>query len=263
MYRTADRVRAAGLTGDTSALMYQGYVEFVRAFVPAGSVLDVGCGNGWSSHWFAEQGLDATGVDLNPRAFEPAVRADLRFVEGNATRLPFPDGTFDAVAAHACLEHISNPEGALREMIRVARPGGVVCVVGPNLLSFGQSFRALTRYVWQARPQRRIIFRDAEMPRHPFGNTLPEALAYLAYHLFLASQKCLSRRPAFTMRRPDDRPPFHADNDACYLCNPIDLARYFRQRNCEVLRDAALGRPGWTRLIAGGTWIAARTPTRR
>jgi hypothetical protein len=98
------------------------------------------------------------------------------------------------------------------------------------------------------------------MPRHPFGNTVPEAAAALVRNLALIARKTLSRRPTFTLRVPDTRPPFHADNDAVYLCNPLDLVRYFRRRGCTVLRDSKPGRPGWVRVLAGGTWVAARTP---
>lgn len=260
LYRTTDRVRAAGLTAATSESVYQRYVDFVRAFVPAGRILDVGCGSGWSTHWFAAKGFEATGVDLNAGAFEPPPANRLRFVEGSATDLPFGAGAFDVVASYQCLEHVPDPGKALREMIRVARPGGVVCIVGPNLLSLGQSAQALTKHVWNNRPRRRVLFRDAGMPRHPFGNTLPEVVWALGRNTFLLGRKWLSRRPSLTMREPDLRPPFHADNDAVYLCNPLDLTRFFRGRGCRVLRDTALGRSGLTRMLAGGTWVAARTP---
>ena len=50
-------------------------------------------------------------------------------------------------------------------------------------------------------------------------------------------------------------------NDGLYLCNPLDLTRYLRGLRCEVLRDVALGRSGWTRMLAGGTWVSVRTPS--
>ena len=111
----------------------------------------------------------------------------------------------------------------LDEMVRVVRPGGCVCIVGPNLLGLNLYLQALTRYVWRNRPRRTILFRPMGMPRHPIGNTLPE----VAYGLFVALgrivRKSFSRHAAFTMREPDLRPPFHSDNDALYLCNPLDL----------------------------------------
>jgi SAM-dependent methyltransferase len=263
LYRRADGVRAAGLTAESSEPVYRDYVAFVRGVAPTGSVLDVGCGSGWSAHWFAAHGHDATGLDLNPDAFEPPPHDRLRFVTGSGTELPFPDGTFDVVAANQCLEHVPDPRRMLDEMVRVARPGGAVCVVGPNLLGVSPSVAALVRHVWRNRPRRRILFRDSGMPRHPFGNTFPEAAWGLVRNLARTARKTLSRRPTFTMRRPDDRPPFFADNDAVYLCNPLDLIRYFRRRGCELVQSGPPGRPGFLRMLAGGTWVAVRTPEAR
>jgi SAM-dependent methyltransferase len=261
LYRTAEGVRTARLTAETSEPVYRDYVDFIAGVAPAGGrVLDVGCGCGWSTHWLAERGFDATGVDLNPAAFEPAPHARLRFAPGSGLDLPFPDGAFDAVAACQVIEHVPDPARMLDEMVRVAHPGGVACVVGPNLLGLGPSAAALTRYIWRAGSVRRAFVRTPDMPRHPFGNTAPEMVAALVRNLALIARKTLSRRPTFTLREPDTRPPFSADNDAVYLCNPLDLTRYFRRRGCTVLRDAKPGRPGWARMLAGGTWVAARTP---
>lgn len=260
LYTSAADTRTSGQTAASSEPLYQRYVDFVARYAPTGAVLDVGCGAGWSTYWFAARGFAATGVDLNPAAFEAPPGDRLRFEAGSGLALPFPAGRFDAAAANQCLEHVPDPAGMLDEMIRVVKPGGVVCVVGPNLLGVGPSVAALTRYAWRNRPRSRILFRDAGMPRHPFGNTLPEAACALARNLWLIARKSASRRARFTFRRPDLVPPFHADNDACYLCNPLDLARYFRGRGCTILAADAPGRSAWTRVLAGGTWVAARTP---
>ena len=47
---------------------------------------------------------------------------------GDVHALPFPDDTFDVVHAHQVLHHVADPVQALREMARVARPGGLVAV---------------------------------------------------------------------------------------------------------------------------------------
>lgn len=259
LYRSAPQVRASGLTRDAAARVYADYVQFVSAFVnPGGRVLDVGCGAGWSTDLFVERGYDATGIDLNPDAFEPPARGGLQLTEGNGTAIPFPDATFDAAAAYQCLEHVAGPVRMLAEMVRVVRPGGVVCIVGPNLLGLSLYLQGLTRYVWRNRPWRTILFRSPEMPRHPAGNTLPEVSAGMLVALTRIVRKALSRHATFTMRTPDLRPPFWSDNDAVYLCNPLDLNRYFRSLGCSILRDTASGRPGWTRMLAGGTWVAVR-----
>src|SRR5208337_3041236 len=214
----------------------------------------------WSTALFAERGYDATGIDLNPAAFEPPARDRLRLTEGSGTTIPFPAASFDAAVAYQCLEHVPEPARMLAEMVRVVRPDGCVCIVGPNLLGLNPYLQVLTRWVWRNRPRRNILFRSPEMPRHPFGNTLPEVVCGLFVALARTVHKSVSPHAAFTMRKPDLRPPFHSDNDALYLCNPLDLTRYFRGLRCEVLRDVSLGRPGWTRMLAGGTWVGVRTP---
>jgi ubiquinone/menaquinone biosynthesis C-methylase UbiE len=51
---------------------------------------------------------------------------DAAFAAGDAERLPFADGSFDVVIANDSLEHFGNPEGALRELARVLKPGGSI-----------------------------------------------------------------------------------------------------------------------------------------
>jgi hypothetical protein len=72
--------------------------------------------------------------------------------------------------------------------------------------------------------------------------------------------KLASRSANFSMREPDLAPPFHADNDACYWCNPTDLIHYFQERGFEILAHGRHGRLPLAWLFAGGTWVAARKP---
>ena len=102
--------------------------------------------------------------------------------------------------------------------------------------------------------------RRPDTPRHPYGNTLGEMIAAGVTRGFQLAGKLLRRRPHFSMRQPDDRPPFHADNDACYLCNPTDLIAFFRRRGFTIDRRGKPGRPPLSYLLAGGTWVAARKP---
>jgi SAM-dependent methyltransferase len=259
MYRTSgEAVRARPGDASSAAVLYDRYVAFVSGLRPEGDLLDVGCGNGWSSYLFSEKGYRTVGVDLNAGAFTAPPGPRLRFEQGSALALPFPDRSFDIVAGHTFLEHTPDPAQVLREMVRVTRPSGFVAIVGPNLLSLGHAARTLGRYVWQNRPVRRILTRDSGMPRHPFGNTLPEAVAATVRNFALIVRKSVSPAPDFTMREPDMVPPFHADNDACYLCNPIDIEKFLVREGFRIVHNGEPGRPPFTNLIAGGTWVAAR-----
>jgi SAM-dependent methyltransferase len=261
LYRTADYTRPRfGDNERAAASFYQDFLRFVMGCTPPGGsgmkdLLDVGCGGGWSTHCFAGAGYRATGVDLNPDAFEVPQADNLQLREGNALALPFEASSFDVVASYQCLEHIPDPQRALDEMMRVCRPDGVVCIVGPNLLS---PFLPLKFTISEVLSGTLKLRRDPSMPLGPYGNTLAEHVVKTGVITRLLVGKLCSSRVAFTMRTPDTVPPFDADNDACYLCNPTDLTKYFRQRGYRVLRSGRPGRPPGSYLFAGGTWVAAR-----
>jgi ubiquinone/menaquinone biosynthesis C-methylase UbiE len=95
-------------------------------------VLDVGCGLGGKTVAYAEAKARVTGIDLSEKniarcaAFARERGADASFAAGDAGRLPFADGSFDAVIANDSLEHFADPEAALRELARVVGPGGSI-----------------------------------------------------------------------------------------------------------------------------------------
>ncbi len=258
-----EAVRGRGMDEPVALAHYATYVDFVArssSSNAAGRLLDVGCGNAWSAYSFARRGFDVTGVDLNADAFEPPAHPKLLLREGSVLCLPFPDASFDLVASYQMLEHVPAPEAALREMLRVVRPGGTISIVSPNLLSILSSLRGIGFHAWRNRPLRTILLRSPEMPRHPAGNTLPELVGSLFGSGTRLAGKLMARRPRFSMREPDLRPPFHADNDACYLCNPVDLIKFFRSRGCRILRNGQYSRPPLSWLVTTGAYVTARTP---
>lgn len=102
-------------------------------------VLDVGCGPGTITAGLAGRVPrgHVTGIDPSPEVIELAReareareaagdRANLDFTVGDVYALDYPDASFDVVFAHQVLQHLADPAGALREMRRVTRPGGLV-----------------------------------------------------------------------------------------------------------------------------------------
>lgn len=94
-------------------------------------VLDLAAGTGTSSQPFADRGARVVPCDfsLGMLRVGKVARPALPFTAGDGTRLPFADGTFDAVTISFGLRNIVDPLAGLREMLRVTRPGGrlVVC----------------------------------------------------------------------------------------------------------------------------------------
>jgi len=70
--------------------------------------------------------MSAAALDLTRAELHRRGRTDVDHVVADVHDLPFPDASFDVVHAHQVLQHVGNPVAALREMIRVCRPGGVV-----------------------------------------------------------------------------------------------------------------------------------------
>lgn len=258
-------VRATfGNDSQNALAYYSDLVAFIQALNPSGHagqqvrLLDVGCGSGWSTYALSLAGFDATGVDLNQHGFEPPVGIGCHLTEGSAMALPFEADAFDIVVCYQCLEHVPDPRLALDEMIRVCRPDGQIAIVGPNLVSpmLGLRFLAQPRlWYWPS------LTNNKKRPHHPYGNTVFEILGISILRTFQLLRKMIRRSPEFLMRVPDSTPPFHADNDACYLCNPTDLIRYFQQRGLRIERKSKPGRNAMTWFLAGGTWIAARKQT--
>lgn len=104
---------------------------------PGQKVLDIGCGPGSITLDLAQLVApgEVIGVD-NEEAPLVAARAlaqqrgdsRTRFEVADAQQLPFDDASFDVVHAHQVLQHLTDPVGALQEMVRVCRPGGWVAV---------------------------------------------------------------------------------------------------------------------------------------
>ena len=124
-------------------------VDYDRLGLRAGElVLDLGCGFGRHGYEALRRGASVVSFDY---AFEELRQVRNTFavmveqgeapagthtaeVRGDAVRLPFPDGTFDRIIASEVLEHVLDDEGALDELARVLRPGGVIAATIPSWL---------------------------------------------------------------------------------------------------------------------------------
>ena len=127
-------------------------VVSLAAVKPGDRALDLCCGTGDIAFALSQQGAEVTGLDFSDKMLEVAQarlqRANfksspLKFIQGDAEQIPFPDNSFDAVTMGYGLRNLSSWENGLREMIRVAKPGGRIVV-----LEFGKPANVLWRKIY-------------------------------------------------------------------------------------------------------------------
>lgn len=94
-----------------------------------GRVLDAGCGSRDIRPFLRRHGVtEVTRYDVASK--------DAEVILGPLEAMPFDDDAFDSALCNAVLEHVADPEGAMRELARVVRPGGHIVMVVPFLQPF-------------------------------------------------------------------------------------------------------------------------------
>src|SRR5687768_8462289 len=150
-------------------------------------VVDVGAGEGYFSKMVgdrvvADLGRPAESVlaacDLFPEFFRyEGVACDPINADGT---LPYPDASFDVVCSLEVIEHIKDQFAFIRELCRVAKPGGIAIVSTPNVLNLNSRVRYLhSGFTVLFDP----LLMSSDDPRHTAGHINPVPYYYLAYQL--------------------------------------------------------------------------------
>ena len=127
----------------------------LAAVKPGDRALDLCCGTGDLALALAQRGAEVVGVDFSAAMLEIAERrrqkniespaSSVKFIQGDAHQIPFPDRSFDIATVGYGLRNLANWEAGLAEMHRVARPGARLIV-----LDFGKPPNALWRALYFA-----------------------------------------------------------------------------------------------------------------
>lgn len=148
-------------------------------------ILDVGAGEGYFSSLIGKRalasGLDPKAVlwacDLHPGQFKyDAVACQAIDAQG---RLPFADGSFDAVCSIEVVEHLEDQFHFARELFRVTKPGGSAIITTPNILNINSRLRSLASGFG-------LLFNPLPLTGHAAihastGHIHPVSFYYLAY----------------------------------------------------------------------------------
>lgn len=121
---------------------------------PGERVLDLAAGTGTSTVPYVSAGAVAVACDFSVGMLlvGKRERSRLPFVGGDATRLPFADGTFDAVTISFGLRNLVDHELGLAEMLRVTKPGGRLVVCEFSSPTFGPFRTVYAGYLMRALP---------------------------------------------------------------------------------------------------------------
>ncbi|MEW6402072.1 MAG: methyltransferase domain-containing protein [Chloroflexota bacterium] len=106
-----------------------------KAKLPASAIVaDVGTGTGFVAAGLAPRAEKVYGFDANAEMLEVARKnlasfsnVELKVASGD--QLPLPDNSLDGAFANMYLHHAPEPEKAIREIVRVLKPGGVLCII--------------------------------------------------------------------------------------------------------------------------------------
>jgi len=131
---TWDSIWSKNLVTSDYSLKYRAFMQEISATFPDNSrVIEVGCGTGQT---LMDMPHDVVGFDISPIALEIARDNCDDAVQGDIFSIPFKDNSFDLVYNSGVIEHFLEPMNlyAVKEMARIAKPGGKVIVIVPNSL---------------------------------------------------------------------------------------------------------------------------------
>jgi SAM-dependent methyltransferase len=153
------RLKAMWMSGDYgkfATYLEPGALEILARMqiAPATKMLDVSCGAGQIAIPAARAGVDVTGVDIATNLIEQArARAvaeglSIRFDEGDAEELPYPNASFDTVVSLIGAMFAPRPERVAAELVRVCRSGGRIIMANWTPTGFiGQMFKIVGKHV--------------------------------------------------------------------------------------------------------------------
>jgi 2-polyprenyl-3-methyl-5-hydroxy-6-metoxy-1,4-benzoquinol methylase len=99
----------------------------------SGTVLDLGCGEGYGTNELRLEGIHITGMDHSKEAVDAAIKKYGNFfVAGDICNIPLESETYDTIICFEVLEHIHGIEQALKEIFRILKKGGRFILSTPN-----------------------------------------------------------------------------------------------------------------------------------
>ena len=173
------------------------YLRFMTlAHLPAGKLLDVGCGGGRFLNRMKKHGWQVEGIDFDDQATKKVTaRYGIKTHVGDLMQCSLPANSFDVITMSQTIEHLYDPIATLRESLRILKPGGLLVMTTPNVKSIGVGeFGAYWRG-WEA-PRHLHLFSVESLQRltQRAGFEVTEARTYSAGSAVVYRVSCTNQQ---------------------------------------------------------------------
>jgi SAM-dependent methyltransferase len=170
-------IKTTGLIECAVPGTHRAFLSFLLPYIKnrVTDILDIGAGRGNLSKLLAERGLEVTACDLYPDDF---LVSDVECLYADLNdNLPFAGASFDGAVAVEVMEHLAHAEKLISECSRVIRPGGILAITTPNIVSLKSRIRFLiTGFYYSFKP---LDARDVSGWQHVNPMT-PDRYRYIA-----------------------------------------------------------------------------------
>jgi 2-polyprenyl-3-methyl-5-hydroxy-6-metoxy-1,4-benzoquinol methylase len=139
--KTGERINEENITTSAEYVMYLRHLfayEYARGCLYANDrVLDLGCGEGYGTHFLSSHVRTITGLDVDEKVVEHAKQkygqgGNCTYSVYDGLKIPFEAGQFDAVISFQVVEHAPDEQAFVKEAARVLKPGGKFILTTPN-----------------------------------------------------------------------------------------------------------------------------------
>lgn len=150
------------------SIMRKNLEELIGYF--QGSVLDVGCGDGYGMELLKRQGLTIEGLDISPSRVALARERGLTVVQAPQEEMPFKDKQFDTLLSSHTLEHCYDVDKALKEYVRVSKRGILIVPYdeyGKELESHTSAFHSEEEIIDRLLPLGKLVYKESAVSIMP------------------------------------------------------------------------------------------------
>jgi SAM-dependent methyltransferase len=135
---------------DAPSNRFEAAVKFIPQFVPGGSILELGAGNGAVAKTLLNSGMDIESYTMGDISL-PRVAGIARSIQDDRVsvlhmdvdRMPEPDAKYDAVVMIALIEHLIDPLRAMQNIHKVLKPGGIAYIDTPNIAKYTRRIKLM------------------------------------------------------------------------------------------------------------------------